>query len=119
MLGLGTHAPRWLLALFAAFAAARFLIPWFPTDLDRSRPTPAGRIHLLLAAIAFASIAVVAGYTPDDLAPGWLQWTVVGTAIATGVGARRPIPYFGLVERLLYAAMIAWFIVVSAALLNQ
>jgi hypothetical protein len=116
-LAAGTDAPWWLLLLLAAFAGARLLIPSFPTDRDRTRPTRTGRLHLLLAGVAFASIAIAAGNTPDDLAPGALQWLVVGTSVATGLALRARAPFFGLLERTFYAAMIAWFLVVAGALL--
>src|SRR3954468_24025060 len=42
-----THpVPELIVFLLMTFAAARLLIPSFPTDLHRrSRPTPNGRIH--------------------------------------------------------------------------
>lgn len=112
----GSGAPWWLLALLAAFAAARLAIPSFPTDLDRAHPTRTGRVHLLLAAVAFASIAVAAGNTPDQLVPHALRWAVVATSIATWLAIRLRLGLFGLVERLFYAAMITWFLWVSSAL---
>lgn len=112
----GSDAPWWLLALLAAFAVARFAIPSFPTDLDRTHPTGTGRVHLLLAAVAFASIAVAAGNTPNHLAPHALRWAVVATSIATWLAIRLRLGLFGLVERLFYAAMITWFLWVSVLL---
>jgi hypothetical protein len=114
--------PQLLVFLLMTFAAARLLIPSFPTDLDRSRPTATGRIHLLLAGVAFASIAWCAAALPDRV--HWanlhgtlvvLGWLVVATALACGltVLVRRAAPFFGLVERLFYAATILWFLVVS------
>jgi hypothetical protein len=113
----GTDAPWWELLLLAAFAAARLAIPWFPTDLDRTRPTPTGRVHVLLAGVAFASIAIAAGNTPDQLAPRTLQWAVVVTAIAVAWTLRLRYPLFGLVERLFYAATVTWFFWTAGALL--
>src|SRR3954452_6939304 len=45
------------LAFLAAFAAARMAIAFFMTDLPGSPPTTKGRIHVVLAAIAFTTIA--------------------------------------------------------------
>jgi Protein of unknown function (DUF998) len=50
-------APRRAIVLLLVFAAARLAIPSFPTDLDRAQRTRTGLIHILLAAVAFASIA--------------------------------------------------------------
>ena len=125
-------APPTVIALLVAFALARFAITRFPTDLDRGRPTAAGRIHILLAGIAFASIAVAAAKLPDAVrardgfaghhqALVALGWGVVVTSVATGVAISRigrPLePYFGLIERLFYVAMPIWFFVVASYLL--
>lgn len=112
----GSDAPWWLLALLAAFAVARLAIPSFPTDLDRTRPTRTGRVHLLLAAVAFATVAVAAGNTPDHLAPHALRWAVVATSVATWLAIRLRLRLFGLVERLFYTATIAWFLWVASTL---
>src|SRR3954451_12538685 len=119
-----THpVPELIVFLLMTFAAARLLIPSFPTDLDRrSRPTPNGRIHILLAGVAFASIAWCAAALPDRVDwPGLhgtlvvLGWIVVVTAVASGLAmaVRIAEPYFGAVERLFYGATLAWFFVVS------
>jgi hypothetical protein len=114
------------IGLLVAFGVARIAIPWFPTDLDRRRPTPSGMIHLVLAGIAFGTIAFAAADLHTDVRndPGWdtvynlvraVGWFVVITAILTGLAARGRIfrGVFGLVERSLYAAMLCWFLVVS------
>jgi hypothetical membrane protein len=118
-----THpVPELIVFLLLTFAAARLLIPSFPTDLDRSRPTPTGRIHILLAGVAFASIAWCAAALPDRV--DWpslhgtlvvLGWIVVATAVASGLALtiRVAEPYLGAVERLFYAATLVWFLVVS------
>src|SRR5262249_33973957 len=104
------------------FAAARLLIPSFPTDLDRSQRTATGWIHVLLAGIAFGSIAWCAVVLPDKV--NWpnlhgtlvaLGWIVVASAVACALTApfRFATPFLGLVERLFYAVMIVWFLVVS------
>lgn len=120
--------PGRVIVLLLVFAAARIAIPSFPTDLDRSRPTRTGRIHILLAAAAFASIAWAAAALPQHV--DWdghgllvaLGWVIVGTSIACGLSMtsrlhRATEPFFGLIERVFYAAMIAWLLVVSFHLL--
>jgi|tagenome__1003787_1003787.scaffolds.fasta_scaffold20872533_2 hypothetical protein len=121
-----THpVPQLIVFLLMTFAAARLLIPSFPTDLDRSRLTPAGRIHIALAGVAFASIAWCAAALPDRI--DWpslhttlvvLGWIVAGSAIACGLCIssllhRHVEPFFGAIERVFYAAVLVWFLVVS------
>ena len=114
------------IGLLFVFGLARLAIPSYPTDLDRTKPTPTGRIHIRLAAVAFVTIAFAAptlhGAVRHDPSwagvvqlLGWLGWAVASTALATGIALRVPALQhrFGLIERLLYAAMIAWFLVVS------
>jgi uncharacterized protein DUF998 len=115
--------PQLPVFLLLVFATARLAIPSYPTDLDRSRPTGTGRAHILLAAAAFASIAWAAGVLPDRVE--WLHgllvglgWAVIATAIASGILMLGPLQrvagrYFGAVERLFYAAFLAWLLVVS------
>lgn len=122
-------APTLVIVLLVVFAAARIAIPWFPTDLDRAQPTRTGRIHVLLAGLAFGSIAWAAASLPDRVDwPGVhgtlvaLGWAVVVLAVACGLCMSRALhratePFFGLVERLFYAAMLAWLAVVAAQLL--
>ncbi len=121
-------APRRVIMLLVVFAVARLVIPSFPTDLDRGQPTRTGRIHTLLAAVAFAAIAWAAAALPDRVDwPGVhgllvvLGWVVATTAIACGLAMTRLLhaftePFFGLIERCFYAAMITWFVVVAVYL---
>ena len=123
--------PALTVAMLLLSAAARFLIPLFPTDQSGSRfQTLKGTIHMLLAVAIFASIAVAAsslggtlGHEPawqpvKGLVDGWLPWVITGTAIATGIAIRasRLQQRFGLIERLYYVSSIAWFFVVSIEL---
>ena len=116
-LGRGTDATAlfWLWL----FATSRVAIAGFMTDRDPPPFTTEGRVHVLLAALAFTSIAVAASNVDWTGAPGALDpigKAVVVTAIAT-LGARiiRPLrPFFGLVERLLYCAFLAWLVVAAA-----
>ncbi len=120
--------PQLLVFLLMTFAAARLAIPSFPTDLDRSRPTLTGRIHLLLAGAAFASIAWAAAILPNRVHwPGLhgvlvvLGWIVVVSAVTCALAVTRLVrkqaePYFGAIERVFYAATLLWFFVVSVRL---
>jgi len=97
-----------------------------PVYLDRRPPSRTGKIHYLLAAIAFITIAIVAARLPRSVVgdPGWagisgvlrvVGLLVVAAAIATGLGLRIASlrPFFGLLERSLYVAMLTWFLTVS------
>jgi hypothetical protein len=122
----GTGVSKGGLIWLGVFGVARIAIAFFPHDLDGRPVTPVGRVHLVLAAAAFAAIAFAAADLAPALAdePGWgagtligaLRWAVIITAVATLV-ARVVVPVrqatFGLVERLLYASFIAFLIVVS------
>jgi hypothetical protein len=112
-------------AFLGAFGAARLAIAFFMTDLPGRPPTTPGRVHLVLAAVAFTSIAFATRNLTEDLVDlpgwdgsvdGWLRFessAVVVTAILT-LGAylmpnlRERI--FGIVERCLYVASLAWLL---------
>jgi hypothetical protein len=122
----GTDVPNGGLIWLGVYAATRIAIAFFPHDLEGKPVTPTGRVHLALAAAAFAAIAFAAADLAPALRdePGWgaesligaLRWAVIVTAVATLV-ARVVLPIrrstFGLVERLLYAASIAFLLVVA------
>jgi hypothetical protein len=120
--------PQLLVYLLMTFAAARLAIPSFPADLDRGQPTPAGRIHLVLAGVAFGSIAWAAAILPDEVDwPGVhaflvvLGWIVVAGGVACALAVtpllhKRTEPFFGAIERAFYAAVLLWFFVVSVRL---
>ena len=118
--------PLLLIVLLVVFGVARIAIVRFPVDLDRRPPSRTGRIHRLLAAVAFVTIAIVAAKLPRSVLgdPSWagidgvlrtIGWLVVAAALATGLGLRLASlrPFFGLLERLLYVAMLTWFMTVS------
>ena len=107
---------RRTVVLLGVFAAARFAIAFYPTDLlESGRVTRTGRIHMLLAAIAFASICWCACSYP----PRWLGYAATAGAVGTALALRRVPqlrPVLGLLERVFYAAIIAWFVVVAVRL---
>ena len=121
----GTGVSEGGLIWLGAYGVTRIAIAFFPTDLEGETVTTIGRIHLLLAAVAFTAIAFAAADLTPALhdEPGWgttrlldvLHWAVIVTAIGTGV-TRVVLPLrrvFGLVERLLYAATIAFLLTVA------
>src|SRR3954453_7309159 len=122
----GTGVSSGGLIWLGVFGVARIAIAFFPHDLEGQPVTPVGRVHLALAAAAFAAIAFAAADLAPSLAdePGWgadqligaLRWAVIVTAVAT-LAARVIVPVrqatFGLVERLLYASFVAFLIVVA------
>ncbi len=123
--------PILAVAMLLLCAAARFLLPAFPTDQRRGRfQTVKGTTHMVLAVTVFAAIAVAAsslgstlGNEPawhgvNGLVDGWLPWVITGTAIATALAIRAPRlkRIFGLIERSFYLSSIAWFLIVSIEL---
>ena len=125
--GLGQETDASALGWLYVYGVVRLLVSGFMTDREpeggiRSL-TRTGRIHVLLAGTAFASIAVAASHldwTGKPAVLGPLGWLVTATAIATGVAMVAPRirrGALGLVERTHYAAAIAWLIVVAASII--
>jgi hypothetical membrane protein len=123
-----TDAEALGIAFLGAYAVARLAIAFFMTDLPGTPMTPPGRVHVVLAAIAFTTIAFAAGDISGaiDGSPGWsgnvsdlLRFearAIAVTAVLTLVCFLVPIArerVFGLVERLLYVASVAWLVTVS------
>jgi hypothetical protein len=114
--GLGRYTNAGSLAWLWVYGAARTAIAGFMTDRDPPPFTREGRIHWLLAAVAFTAIAFAASDITWAGASGVarpLGYAVAATAIATLL-TRVIVPLrrvFGLAERLLYATSLAWLIV--------
>ena len=124
--GLGQETDVQSLGWLYVYGVVRLLVAGFMTDREPESLgslTRTGRIHMLLAGTAFASIAVAASHLdwtgkPSVLGP--LGWVVTATAIATGTAlVVPPIRHVALgpIERLHYAAAIAWLLVVSASII--
>jgi hypothetical protein len=124
-IGLGRQTDAKSLGWLYVYGVARLLVSAFMTDREpeslRSL-TRTGRIHILLAGTAFASIAVAASHldwTGKPAVLGPLGWLVAATAIATGTAIVVP-PIrrvaLGVIERAHYAAAITWLIVVAASI---
>ena len=111
--------------LLALFAAARILIPFFPMDAPGAPKSGVGRVHNLLAFVAFGSVtaaAFVAGGLLHD--NGYPELATIGTvfAVIMAVGAvlllltRVSAPLrgaFGAAERLIYLGFLGWFIAIG------
>lgn len=121
----GTEAEGLGLAFLGAYAGARLAIAFFMTDLPGQDVTTRGRIHLVLAAVAFTAIAFGAAEITDAIKgmPGWSEdagsvldaeaQAIALTAVLTLVAYLVPVArerVFGLVERLLYVASLAWLL---------
>jgi hypothetical membrane protein len=104
----------------AIYAAARVAIAAFMIDRGVQTPTRQGRVHLVLATLAFTAIAVAASTIGSDLGgtAHSLGWAVVAAAVGTAVCRVVPQlePSFGAVERLLYVATVAWMVSAAFAL---
>lgn len=127
VLVVGGFDPGGGVIVLVVFACSRILIARYPTDpRGTTRFSPAGRMHVLLAATTFVTIAVAAPWISAQLAgnPDWRRPTdglmavgwatallALGTFPTTTLPATRRI--FGLVERGAYAAWLAWIIVVG------
>lgn len=121
--------PTLVILLLLLFAAVRWAVTLFPVDLPDEEETDTGRSHNVLATLAFASFAIAAAILPMAIAddPFWanelnalraLGYATALLAIAVGLTHRLILTnIFGLVERLLYVAMIGWLATISIILL--
>jgi hypothetical protein len=111
--GVRTGGVEWL----ALYGIARIAIAGFMIDRDPAHPTREGRLHMLLATLAFTAVAVAATTIGGDISPAFrtLGWVVAGLAIATAVARLVPPlgPWFGAVERGLYVASTVWLVAVA------
>jgi hypothetical protein len=112
--------PVSVVGFLVAFGVVRILISLFPTDIEGQSRTRTGRIHMVLAIVAFASVASAAGFFVGTVIDNVLGWVVVVMAISSLVGLvwSRLKPIFGLLERLFYFSMIGWFLVIGIELIR-
>lgn len=124
----GTSAGAAPLVCLVLYGLARVLVARFPTD--RALPwTPTGRIHALLAAVAFLALAVAAPWlsaspfaaaTWPDARDAVLGLAVGVTAASLGSFVVASLPgtvrAYGLAQRAFYALGFAWLIVVAGLL---
>ncbi len=107
------YVPTFVVAMLLANAAARFLMPAFPTDQSGSRfQTVTGTVHMVLAFVAFGALAAAATSLSGLFAhyPEWhgakvlletLGWFVLVGAVLCVVALIGPRlkGIFGLIER--------------------
>jgi hypothetical protein len=123
-LALGRETDAGSLYWLWIFGASRVAIAGFMTDRDPPPFTGEGRIHWLLATVAFTSIAFAGSDIDWTGAPGALRplgYAVVATAVATLV-TRVAVPLravFGLAERALYVAFLAWLAIAAIDVISS
>jgi hypothetical protein len=116
--------------LLAVFAGARIVIPFVPMDAPDTGPTRRGRLHNVLAFLAFGAVTaagfVAAGLLHDTGHAGASTLSTVFAAVMA-VGAigllvtrlsHRMRGLFGAAERVIYLGFIAWFVLVGATALG-
>jgi hypothetical membrane protein len=112
------------LALIGVWACCSALLAFFPDNPVGTPVTSAGRIHLLLAAIAFASVAIGTVLVSHRIGsdPAWhsvrrILLVVSVLAVVAGtlaiVSIRRPLADFGLYERIFLGFEILWIVLAS------
>jgi hypothetical membrane protein len=107
------------LGLIGTWAGCSALLAFFPDNPLGTPVTSSGRVHLLLAGIAFAAVAtgtvIVSHRIGAD--PAWHSMRrslLVISLLAIGAGAlailtiRRPLADFGLYERIFLGLEILW-----------
>ena len=130
--GLHPYVPTLVVVLLLANAAARLLMPAFPTDQSGNRfETVKGTIHMLLAVVAFGAVAAAATGLGGLFShyPAWhsaksllvtLGWVVLAGAVACALGLVNPRlkPIFGLIERFFTLSVIVWIYLISIELIR-
>ena len=126
------YVPTFVVAALLVNAAARFLMPAFPTDQSGSRfKTVKGTVHMVLAIVAFAAVAAAAtslsglflyyhDWHDEKTLLDTLGWVVLVGAAATALALVGPRlkQIFGLIERLFTLSVIVWLYVVSIELIR-
>ncbi len=110
--------------LLGVWAVGAFLLALFPTDLAGARPTLHGMIHLVVALVAFISVAVgelLISLRLDRAGDRWRDLRTPALALAivvlfalvielVGFGSRS---LFGLVERGFLGLALCWMLLVA------
>ena len=116
--------PRAPLVLLVGWAVASGLLAFFPDDPVGTKVTAAGRIHLALAVVAFACVAIGTRITTRVLRrePAWrpvlaplalLSWGAIVPALLLGHSHLRPHSLGGLYEKLFLALELGWILVAA------
>lgn len=119
------------IVILAAFGASRIVIAGYPTDLEGVPPTRTGLVHILLASVAFLTIAAAAPWIGLWMA-GRSAWgggplvAALGAAVALSVAATfaagalpRLRRVFGLVERAVYVSTFGWLLAAAALVVRH
>jgi hypothetical membrane protein len=117
------------LVLLGVWAVGALLLAIFPTDVGTSEHSVHGKIHLLIAIVAFIGIALAAHtlsrclLEEDRVAPFWGAIPVVATctwvALVVLVLSAKVPKIGGLTERLFLACALLWLLLVALQLLRQ
>ncbi len=110
--------------LLVTFAVARALIPFFPMDAPDAGRSPSGRVHSVLAILAFATVTAAAFWAAGPLSASHPTLSAVsglaGIVMAVGsagviAGFAHPAArsVFGLAERVIYLGFLGWFAAVA------
>jgi hypothetical protein len=120
-------------ALFAVWGVAAFILAASPTDLSATETTGHGKLHLLVAFLAFIAAAVAEVLLSRHFSeeprlrpiarPAWaLSFLTLSALVLLAVGTG--VPYlldhaFGLLERIFLGFVLLWVLVVSLYLLRS
>lgn len=115
-----SHRSRIGLILLGVRSMGAFLLAAFPTDL-RGEHTAHGKIHLLVAFIAFVCVAIAEIILSRDFAASSWASHLARPAMALAIGAviallllfGTPARLFGLFERLFLGFALLWMAIVA------
>lgn len=116
----GAALPIWGIAALVCYSLSRLLIGFFPMDVKPPRTRP-GTIHLVLAALTFAGIAIAAATLTSPLT-GLATWSKVGAQLnaAASLTELAAVAFLvvlvvnplrqlvGFVERCIYLGTFLW-----------
>jgi len=127
VLAQGVQLPHRVAFFLLLVAVLRIAVLEFPTDVERLPATRTGRMHVIVAATAFAlayMAMAAADAHLDGLAPQWLvetlrvlRWIVAAGLVGVVVAFVGPLrPAFGYSERIFLAGSALWFLLLGAGL---
>jgi hypothetical protein len=121
----------WVISL-SVFGVARLIISWFVLDAPGDSRTMSGRNHDIISLITFVAMTTAAFLAEGPLAAeaSWSSLAPVSVALGSAMGVftvaalvfalvPRLRRIFGIAERLLYAAVIAWLAVFAIACITH
>lgn len=120
-LGTSSAARRLGLAALITWAVASGALAFFPDNPAGTASTTPGRIHLLIAIVAFLAVAVGTIALSRHLRRGALNviaWLGAAALVIVILGARPSEAYFGLAERTFLALEILWIAIAATYVLT-